>query len=232
MVKKTAGSLVFILMASVAMGAILSPEKKAVQFYQSALESYLSGDYEQAILLDSQALQANPGYKKAKALLDVLIQEKDRMKKSEIWLRGEDKLQVPLPKAAVPARTRQVVVRQELDKEKLQELESRIQTVALLMERDTMDRYHELSDNQAQSATRLDNMAKSLADIEESEKRASAEMDRGFGWNYFLSLLAILLSSWALWTSRQTRKEQERMKALLTRLNPLDGLGNVVNIHK
>lgn len=212
--------------------AVVSAEKKAVQFYESALESYLSGDYEQAILLDSQALEVKPDYKKAKALLDVLVKEKDRMTKSEIWLRGEDQAKVPIPIPRSSTRAQRVIINHELDKEKLQELENRIQTVALLMERDSMDKFHELSDGQVQNNTRLDNIAKTVEDAQEAQKKSDAEMAKGFGWNYFFSLLAILLASWALWNSRQTRKEQERQLALLNRINPLDGLGNVVNIHK
>jgi len=199
--------------------------KKAAQFYQKALEAYLAGDYEQAILLDSQALEINPQYKKAKSLLEVLVEEKERIRKAEIWLRGEEKQQ---PRLSKSGRPQPVVVQRGLDKEKLQELENRIQTVALLMERDSQDRFHELSEDQAKSTSRMEEMAKTLNDQELAGQKTQKEIS----FASLLSLLALLISLFALWVSRKTRAEQKRQLALLNRINPMDSLGNVVNIHK
>jgi len=230
-IKRTV-ALLLCLLAPGLLRATATEEKRAVKLYQGALEAYLSGHYEEAILMDSQALDINSHYKKAQSLLDVLIKEKEKANKTEIWLRGEDQVKVPVPIPSSITRTQRVIINHEIDKEKLKELESRIQTVALLMERDSVDRFHELSDGQAQNNTRLDTIAKTMGDMGEANKKLEAEMDKGFGWNYFFSLLAILLSSWALWTSHRTQKEQQRQLGLLNRINPLDGLGNVVNLHK
>ncbi len=67
--------------------------------YQGALQAYLQGDFDQAILLDSQALQIDSKNKKASDLLVVLIKEKEQNRKTEIWI-GTGRTAQPQPEAA------------------------------------------------------------------------------------------------------------------------------------
>jgi TolA-binding protein len=60
--------------------------------YQQALDTYLGGDYDQAILLAAKAVQADPKNQKAQNLLTLLTNEKKDIGKYEIWLSsGQDK---------------------------------------------------------------------------------------------------------------------------------------------
>ncbi|HET9869005.1 MAG TPA: hypothetical protein VFR02_00710, partial [bacterium] len=54
--------------------------------YQQALDSYLGGDYDQAILLAAKSVEADPQNAKAQSLLGLLTKEKKDIGKYEIWL--------------------------------------------------------------------------------------------------------------------------------------------------
>lgn len=174
--------------------------------YQGALQAYLAGDLDQAILLDSKALQLNPQFQKAEALLSVLVSEKDTARKTVIWIGGKPATveQAPAlpPPAPVTVLKERVITRTEsaprLDSQKLAELESRVQMVAFLLERDSFNQYHELAGAQAQSAKRLDEIAQSVKD-----------MGRGMGLSNFLFLLALVVACLALWKSWRTSRELE-----------------------
>lgn len=81
---------IFLLLL-VAAPALLYAEvpatgESADDLYQGALQAYLAGDFDQAILMDTKALQLNPQYPKAEGLLSILISEKDTAKKTVIWI--------------------------------------------------------------------------------------------------------------------------------------------------
>lgn len=144
--KKAIGLGFLALLAVVALGAASEVPPTAAGYYQQALESYLGGDYDQAILLDTKSLQVDPGSTKAKALLSVLVSEKETAGKTVIWIGGQPTLVEKKVPAAPPAPViqREIIRTERLDQAKLQELENRIQTVALLMEKGTAAQYAEL----------------------------------------------------------------------------------------
>jgi len=57
--------------------------------YQQALDTYLNGDYDQAILLAAKSVQADPKNQKAQNLLTLLTNEKKDIGKYEIWLSNQ-----------------------------------------------------------------------------------------------------------------------------------------------
>jgi TolA-binding protein len=57
--------------------------------YQQALDTYLNGDYDQAIVLAAKSVQADPQNQKAQNLLTLLTNEKKDIGKYEIWLSGQ-----------------------------------------------------------------------------------------------------------------------------------------------
>ncbi len=65
--------------------------------YHQALAAYLGGKYDQAILLTAKSLEKDPNDKNSKNLLEKLTVEKDRSRKTVIWIGGK------APKSTVPA---------------------------------------------------------------------------------------------------------------------------------
>lgn len=64
---------------------------EADRLYHKALDAYLIGDYDEAILHAARALQVEPNFKRAAELLSTLIAEKEELGKKEVWIgrRGE-----------------------------------------------------------------------------------------------------------------------------------------------
>jgi len=61
-------------------------EPNSELFYRQALQAYLDGNYDEAILLAAKSVSKDPANKEVQNLLDLLMGEKDRAKKTEIWL--------------------------------------------------------------------------------------------------------------------------------------------------
>jgi hypothetical protein len=167
-------------------------------YYQSALQSYLNGDIDQAILMDSKALKVDPQNQKAQALLTVLIGEKDTAQKTVIWIGGkpatvEQSAAAPAPVTVVKEKP---AAGPRMDLGKVKEMESRIQMMAFLLQRDSINQYKELAGAQVENNRRMDQIAVSLKGL-------------GF-WDRLLFLLALIIASLALWNSWQTRREMKR----------------------
>jgi hypothetical protein len=203
-----------VLLGLASLGGATTADKEH-QYYQEALQAYLSGDLDQAILLDSKALEINPRSPKASALLNVLISEKDMAGKTVIWIGGKpsvvDKEAVPAQAPAAP-KVRTVHSGSGVDNKKLAELEARIQAIALLMDRGAQGQYQELKDAQIETTKRLEGMG-----------------GRGLG---LLSILAILLSLTALWMSWKTRREQKRQRHIDSRSGHREGQEKVVHFRR
>jgi hypothetical protein len=175
-------------------------------YYQSALQAYLNGDMDQAILLDSKALQMNPQNQKAQALLTVLIGEKDTANKTVIWIGGKPATIEAAPVSQAPV----TVVREKwsgaraprMDEKKLQEVETRIQTIAFLLQRDSINQYKELTGAQVQTTSRLDEISFNIK-----------EMRSGLNYGNLLFLLALIIACLALWNSWRTRQEMKRQNS-------------------
>ncbi len=183
-------------------GKDVSPD----EYYQSALQAYLNGDMDQAILLDSKALQMNPQNQKAQALLTVLIGEKDTANKTVIWIGGKPATIEAAPVSQAPV----TVVREKwsgaraprMDEKKLQEVETRIQTIAFLLQRDSINQYKELTGAQVQTTSRLDEISFNIK-----------EMRSGLNYGNLLFLLALIIACLALWNSWRTRQEMKRQNS-------------------
>ena len=171
--------------------------------YQAALQAYLAGDFDQAILLDSKALQINPLDKKAQALLSILVSEKDTANKTVIWIGGkpsssENDIQNPdhqTPVTVFKERTN----KPSADSKQLAELETRIQTVAFLLQRDSFSQYRELTGAQIQTTKRLDDISITLK-----------ELGLGTRFSNLLLLITMLVAGIALWKS--WKKDHEMKK--------------------
>lgn len=177
-------------------------------YYQSALQAYLSGDLDHAVLLDSKALQADPQDKKAQALLSILISDQDAARKSVIWIggnapetAGERSPELPAPVTVV--KEVHGAARPSVDGRKLAELENRVQTVAFLLQRDSFNQYRELNNNQTQTAKELEKVSQMLKDA-------------GIGFRYanLLFPLVLLIACLALWNSWKARRELEKQLGL------------------
>src|SRR5580692_11669636 len=138
--------------STMAMAQAVDGVATSTDFYQSALQAYLSGDFDQAIFLDSKALQENSQDKKAQALLSILISEKDNANKTVIWIGGKPAIvespqspEVPAPVTLIQEKTVPAPVHPATGSKKLAELEARVQTTAFLMERDSFSQYRELN---------------------------------------------------------------------------------------
>ena len=202
--------------------------ESADDLYQGALQAYLAGDFDQAILMDTKALQINPKFTKAEGLLSILISEKDTARKTVIWIGGKPatvEQAAPAPPPAPVTILKERIINNNgsprVDNKKLAELESRVQTVAFLLERDSFNHYRELSGAQVQTTKRLDEISQSLRDV-----------GRGLGISNALFLLALLIACLALWNSWRARQEIQKQKRSQDRDKPDDSRGNprVVNL--
>jgi hypothetical protein len=212
-------------------GTVPAPVPAPGDFYQSALQAYLVGDFDHAILFDSKALQDDPQDKKAQALLNILVSEQDAARKSVIWI-GDQAATVQASAAAAPPPSPVTVIRERtvrerpaassgMDARKLAELEARVQTVAFLMERDSFSQYRELSGAQAQTTQRLDELTASLKDL-----------GSGLKLSALLFLLALLVSSLALWKSWKNGRDLERRLAFREDPDSDEGKNQVVKLRR
>ncbi|HTC20015.1 MAG TPA: hypothetical protein VK859_04155 [bacterium] len=204
-----AGVFVGWLFSAMAMAQTVDGVPTPTDYYQSALQSYLSGDFDQAILLDSKALQANSQDKKAQALLSILISEKDNANKTVIWIGGKPAIVESPPSVEVPAP---VTIIQEkavppaahpaaAGSKKLAELEARVQTTAFLMERDSFSQYRELTGAQVATNKKLEDINLTLKDLENGVQHSD-----------FLFLLALMISGAALWKSWKNGQDIKNQK--------------------
>ena len=78
-----------------------SPASQAEALYHQALNAYLEGDYDKALLLSAQSLDKDPSHLKTKNLINILATEKDQEGKTVIWISGKPAL-APAEPAPVP----------------------------------------------------------------------------------------------------------------------------------
>lgn len=187
--------------------------------YPQALQAYLAGNYDQAILLDSRALQADPKDAKAQALLSILVSEKDKASQSVIWIGKENggepvPVSLPAPVTVTQEKTEAVPVSKRPARKVLAmaELEARVNAVAFLLERDQNSQYRELKGAQVSAQKRLDEIS-----------------SRSLLGNILL-LLALLVAVAALWKSWQNGEEMRRRMSLIGREYEKDG--RVVQMRK
>ena len=198
-------------------------------YYQSALQAYLSGDFDQAILLDSKALQANTQDKKAQALLSILISEKDNANKTVIWIGGKPaivespkSLEVPAPVTIIQEKTVQEVSHPAaVNNKKLAELEARVQTTAFLMERDSFSQYRELNGAQVATNKRLEEISSTLKDLGNGEQHSN-----------FLFLLVLVVSAVALWKSWKNGQDIKKQKVIIDHSATVSERDRVVSIRR
>ncbi len=167
--------------------------KTSNDYYQSALQAYLTGDFDEAILWDTKALQLDPQDKKAESLLSILVSEKDTDNKTVIWIGGKPTVVQEVNPNPAPVAAPVTIIKEKAarpaaaDNRKLQELETRVQTVAFIMERDSFNQYRELSGAQAQTNKNIQELSLNVKGL-------------GFGM-WLLFILALALSSLSLWKS-------------------------------
>lgn len=197
--------------------------------YQSALQAYLSGDFDQAILLDSKALQANSQDKKAQALLSILISEKDNANKTVIWIGGKPaivespkSLEAPAPVTIIQEKTVQAGTHPgSVGSKKLAELEARVQTTAFLMERDSFSQYRELNGAQVATNKRLEDISSTLKDVGNGVQRSNV-----------LFLLALAFSVAAFWKSWKNGEDIKKQKVIVNHPSATSERDRVVSIRR
>ncbi len=228
--RKLMNRLVPILLAGLFTNRVLAQAlelpKSANDYYQSALQSYLTGDFDQAILWDSKALQIDPQDKKAGELLSLLVSEKDMANKTVIWIGGkptvvEQGTANAAPQAPVTLFKERMVRSPSTDDRKLAELETRVQTVAFLMERDSFSQYRELSSAQAQTTKRLDDISYDLKDL-----------GLGMKVSDIFFVLALAVACLALWKSWRNGLEIQKRTQDFNPSAQTEERSRVVNIRR
>lgn len=216
----------FVAVAAAQTAQLVEAPKTVNDYYQSALQSYLTGDFDEAILWDSKALQVDPQDKKASALLSILVSEKDTANKTVIWIGGKPSVVENVP--ANPVSQVPVTIFKDrgsrpaaVDSKKMQELETRVQTVAFLMERDSFNQYRELSGAQAETTKRLDEISFDLKGVGSGTKVSN-----------FLFFLALVLAGIALWKSWKNGEEIRKQKESFIHSASAEEKGRVIKIHR
>ncbi len=220
--------IAWVCLAPFAWGEPVLPEPSptpVADYYQSALQAYLSGDLDHAVLWDSKALQSDPQDRKAQALLSILISDQDAAKKSVIWIGGNapETAGEKSPELQAPVTVVKEVhgaLRPPVDGRKLAELENRVQTVAFLLQRDSFNQYRELNNNQTQMAKELEKVSQMLKDA-------------GIGFRYanLLFLLVLVIACLALWNSWKARRELEKQLGLRERPEAENERRKAVRLH-
>ncbi len=77
---------IVLLLALAGVTTRAAGSEESERLYRQSLDSYLLGQYDQAIVLAAQSLQLDPAESKAQDLLTVLVAEKERVRKSEVWI--------------------------------------------------------------------------------------------------------------------------------------------------
>lgn len=223
------GFLLFGFASTMAMAQAVDTSLIPTDYYQSALQAYLSGDFDQAILLDSKALQTNSQDKKAQALLSILISEKDNANKTVIWIGGKPaivespkSLEAPAPVTIIQDKTINVGTRPTaVGNKKLAELEARVQTTAFLMERDSFSQYRELNGAQVATNKRLEEISLTLKDLGNGAQRSN-----------FLFLLVLIVSIAALWKSWKNGQDIKKQKVIMDHPPTISERDRVVSIRR
>jgi len=221
--KLNIGIILFWALAVFVRAQAVDPSAPVPDYYGSALQAYVSGDFDQAILLDSKALQANSQDKKAQALLNILVTEKDNANKTVIWIGGKPAIVEAPNNGEQPAPVtifKEKVVGENpvrlvpVNNHRLAELETRVQTVAFLMERDSFSQYRELNGAQVATNKRLEDLGGGIQRIN------------------ILFLLALFLSAAALWISWKNGQDLKRQKESLHQASGSENRERVVNIRR
>ena len=234
---------VFVFVSPVLTWAQSSDNSNEV--YQSALKAYLEGDFDQAILLDTRAIQADANNRKASDLLAVLVGEKEQNQKTEIWI-GSDKAlnQVPLVSSPIPqtlpaaSRVRHVsktrshkapplkAAAKEVDNSAL---EARVETILLLMGRNASDQYKELTAAQMDTMKRMEENRGQIKDLQNELNRTVENSETRFGWFAGFQWLALITALLALWMAYRARVEIKRLRLALEGTPHIGGdKGNVL----
>lgn len=218
--------LMFWPFLTIAAAQTVEAPKTANDYYQSALQAYLAGDFDQAILWNSKALQVDPQDKKAGALLSILVSEKETANKTVIWIGGkpsvvEDQTAPPLTQAPVTVFKEKESRPAPVDSRKLQELETRVQTVAFIMERDSFNQYRELSGTQAQTTKRLDEISFDLKGL-----------GLGMWVSNILFILALAVAGFSLWKSWKNGQEIRKQAEISRQTWQAEEKGRVIKIHR
>lgn len=200
-------------------------------FYSQALQAYLAGNYDQAILMDSRALQADPKDAKAQALLSILVSEKDKATQTVIWIGKENTAAALTAPEPVPAPAPVTVVQERVEPKaaprpavkdaSLRELEARVNAVAFLLERDQNSQYRELTGAQIAVQKRLEDMSLTLRDLH-----------HGATMGNILFLLALLVALAALWKSWRNGEDMRRQMSLMGQGRDRDESGRVLQMRK
>ncbi len=184
------------------LGWAQGPEwEKSSEAYQGAMKAYLEGDFDQAILLDTQAIQADAKNQKASDLLAVLVKEKEQNRKSEIWI-GSQKPAPAVPAVTAPApipaaQPAPLKVRHVSIGTASAAMEARVETIMLLMGRNSSDQYRELTASQVDTIKRVDDGLNRLGWF------------RGFQW------LTLIITLAALGMAHRARVEIKRLRMFL-----------------
>jgi hypothetical protein len=171
----------FPVLGVLILPAMLAASEEGERLYRLSLDAYLMGHYDQAIVLAAQSLQVDPQDNKSRDLLAVLVAEKERSGKSEVWITAP----VPEPTAAASPEPSAVAAapyddtkvweelrvlredvqrlrqakRQESAQYLLKLFEQRVEVVAGLLEKSATAKVEEVRREQERTAGRLDRMA-------------------------------------------------------------------------
>ncbi len=224
-----AGFLLVWFASTTGIAQVNNISSTQIDYYQSALQAYLSGDFDQAIFFDSKALQDNSQDKKAQALLSILISEKDDANKTVIWIGGKPavvesskNLEASAPITIIPSRTLKVGTHPfGVDNKKLAELEARIQTTEFLMERDSFSQYRELNEVQVDTNKRLEEISSNLKNLGNSVQHSN-----------ILFLLTFFVSIVALWKSWKNGQNIKKQKVIIDHPPTINERDRVVSIRR
>jgi len=167
------------------------------RLYQQALDTYLNGDYDQAILLAAKSVEIDPKNQKAQNLLMLLTNEKKDIGNYEIWLSTHTSNNLTTTPAISPTLTNTSDNLIENIEKRFNgfysaqirengQFQGQIQAVSELLRENSNHQYDELR--------------KSQTDLMNEMESASRGSERNLWILYILCFSSMLLSACALWS--------------------------------
>jgi hypothetical protein len=169
--------------------------------YQQALDTYLNGDYDQAILLAAKSVEIDPKNQKAQNLLMLLTNEKKDIGNYEIWLSTHTSNNLTTTPVIAPVMS---PVLTNTSDDPIANVEKRFNGFYSAQIRENgqfQGQIQAVSDLLRENSNhQYDELRKSQTDLMSEMESASRSSERNLWILYILCFSSMLLSACALWS--------------------------------
>jgi tetratricopeptide (TPR) repeat protein len=171
--------------------------------YQQALDTYLNGDYDQAILLAAKSVEVDPKNQKAENLLMLLTNEKKDIGNYEIWLSTHPSSKLTAEPEALP-ESEPLSSGSSATHDEIGEVQKRLNVFYAAQTRENgqfQGQIQAVSELLRENSNhQYDELRKSQVDLMNEMETASRGSERNLWILYLLCFGSMFLSACALWS--------------------------------